>query len=141
MYSNYLYDFGSIDIDIEVDNYTRFDFTFFDYVDIDGDNKRDYLFMDERQVNGINRDNEFVISYKFPEKVAPKCKKIIRNSELKYIGVLSEKTERIYLLNNNGELVDGFPVDGKSYIDYCYYDNNLHLITLGSGNKLYLYSL
>lgn len=118
-----------------------FDFKYFDYVDIDGDNKRDYLFMDDKQINGINRNNEFVISYKFPEKVSPICKKIIYRSDLKYLGVLSEKTQRIYLLDNNGTLVDGFPVDGRLFLDYCFYDNNLHLITLGGMNKIYLYTL
>mgnify|MGYP001251776056 CR=1 FL=1 len=118
-----------------------FDFTFFDYVDIDGDNKRDYLFMNKNQINGINRDNEFLITYSFPEEMQSNCYKIIHKSDLKYLGVLSEKTERLYLINNSGELENGFPVDGRKYIDYCYYDNQLYLSTLGGEQKIFIYNV
>ena len=118
-----------------------FDFTFFDYVDIDGDNKRDYLFMNKNQINGINRDNEFLITYSFPEEMQSNCYKIIHKSDLKYLGILSEKTERLYLINNSGELENGFPVDGRKYIDYCYYDNQLYLSTLGGEQKIFIYNV
>jgi hypothetical protein len=118
-----------------------FDFKVFDFVDIDGDNKRDYLFMNENQINGLNNKNEFILSYTFPETMKPSIKKIIYRSDLKYMAFFSDKTKRLYLLDKSGSLVDGFPIDGSRFIDYCFVKNTLFMSSMGADNHIYLYTL
>ena len=71
----------------------------------------------------------------------PSFKKIIYRSDLKYVAFFSDKTNRLYLLDKSGNLVDGFPINGNSFIDYCFIENTLYMSTLGADNHIYLYSL
>ncbi|HQB22405.1 MAG TPA: hypothetical protein PLW23_08490, partial [Bacteroidales bacterium] len=65
------------------------------------------------------------------------------NNQIK-IGIVCKKSEKIYLINENGSIFEGFPLIGKSHFSIGFLNNNdekMSLIVGGLENLLYNYKL
>lgn len=60
------------------------------------------------------------------------------------LGIVDKVDNKIYLLNNTGELYKGFPLDGSTLFSIGYLENTVgqfNLIVGGRNNFLYNYSV
>jgi len=107
----YIYFSGTVDrkqvIDLTTEHY-------FDYKDVDGDYKKDLIFIDKNKLTVLSDDTKELFNYTFPE--------IINTSPIYFlfpgyegkIGVTSTLTNEIYLFNDDGSLYNGFPLIGNT---------------------------
>jgi hypothetical protein len=130
--------------DKEIKKIKRFDSNpYFDFKDINNDKIKEYIFVSANELTVFNQDQSVLFSYEFKEKIsyAPLFF-TLQNGETK-IGVLSDKTNEMYLFDKNGTLNKGFPLAGKTL--FCISDLNSdgvnHLITGSSDNSVYVYLL
>jgi hypothetical protein len=118
----------------------------FIYSDIDGDGKNYFIFSDKNKLTVFNRDRSERFSMKFDENIDNSMNLYKVGKNLKYIGVSPTGTNKIYLLDNKGNEVKGFPMQGEGKYSIAKLNNTkdsdgLNLIVGGSGKYLYNYSL
>jgi hypothetical protein len=121
---------------------------FFDYKDINNDNSKEYILLSRNELKVFSNNNAggakptLLFSYEFKEKIS-QAPLFFRFSEgAGKIGVLSEKTNELYLFNNNGSLYKGFPLEGKTLFSIGNINNDeINNLLTGSDNTIYLYQL
>lgn len=87
---------------------------YFDFQDIDGDGRSDYIFLDGRTLSVFRSDGSVMFTYGFAGKITtPPVFCAISNTD-REIGVYSDSDKKAYLINNAGSLHPGFPVTGTS---------------------------
>lgn len=115
---------------------------FFDYKDINNDTIKEYIFLFKNELKVFSKDKSLLFTHEFNETIsqAPLFFRFIDGSGK--IGVLSEKTNELYLFNDNGSLYKGFPLEGKTPFSIGDMNNNgIYNIITGSDNTIYLYQL
>lgn len=133
----YIYFNGTVDkkktIDLSPDH-------FFDYKDVDGDYEKDKIFIDQNELTVINSENEELFQYSFSENINEKPIYFLFPGYKGKIGIVSSKTNEIFLFNDNGSLYNGFPLRGNAPFSISRLNsknNYLHLI-VGDGNSFLL---
>lgn len=117
---------------------------FFLFEDIDGDGKKDYLFADScsLEVYNINKKNILSFITASPISYEPFIFKT-KDKQIK-IGLVSKDENKIYLLNSDGSIFDGFPQFGSSKItigSLSSANNRYNLLVGGLNNMLYNYEI
>ncbi len=118
----------------------------FIYTDLDGDGKNYFIFTDKNKLQVFNRDKSIRFEEKYDEDLDNSLNIYRIGKNLKYIGVSSAGTNKIYLLSNEGKEVKGFPMQGSGKFSLAKLSNakdieGLNLIVGGTGNFLYNYIL
>lgn len=117
---------------------------YFDYKDIDADGKSDYIFLDENTLYVYNSNKIKLFERKFKSEITlPPVYYYFAHNDRK-IGLVSQKDQQIYLLNSNGELYKGFPLEGTTQFSIGYFDitsSRFNLIVGGRNNFLYNYTV
>jgi hypothetical protein len=116
---------------------------FFDYKDINDDDKRDYIFADANELYIFDQDQNEMISFKAKSTISAKPQfYLFPNGESK-IGLVSNKANQIYLVNNKGQLEKGFPKYGSTSFSISDINNDrVFNIVVGSADKsVYTYSI
>ena len=118
------------------------DFThppYFNYAKRNG--KRQYVFLNKDELIVFGEDKEIAYNKSFDRIIAHRP--IIYNlpdNDLK-IGVVSEKSDELYLFNPDGTLSDGFPLYGNSDFTLMHNSGKTSLISGAHGNYIFIYSL
>lgn len=116
---------------------------FFEYKDINNDKIKEYIFIEGNELIVFSQDETELFNYEFNEPVSKAPLVFTFPDGSSKIGVLSDKTNELYLFNENGSLYHGFPVAGKTL--FCIGDINndgsYMLITGSSENSIYVYQL
>ncbi|MDD2386813.1 MAG: DUF3352 domain-containing protein [Bacteroidales bacterium] len=117
---------------------------FFALQDINADGKMDYVFLDDKKLEVYNRQKKLIMSYNFEDKVdvAPIFYSFPSN-QIK-IGIVCYSVSKIYLINNDGTLFQGFPLFGLTPFSIGYLSteaNKFNLIVGGQENLLYNYTI
>ncbi len=112
--------------------------------DVDSDGSNDYVFLDGNRLEVYNRQKKLMMAYDFEEAPSsePAFYSFPRN-QIK-IGVVCSTVSKIYLINNDGSLFEGFPLYGLTpfSIGYLSSDSNkFNLIVGGQENLLYNYEV
>ena len=116
----------------------------FELEDLVGDGRKDYLVLSDRDIKGYRYEgNDFApfMSFRFPEKMDGLFVLSTSDSE-KGIATYSSKARKIYLLNKEGLLFDGFPLAGDT--EWFIFRNDASAIPLavvGLGADVYAYDL
>ncbi|NVO08559.1 MAG: DUF3352 domain-containing protein [Bacteroidales bacterium] len=116
----------------------------FDYLDVDSDGEKEYVFLDNTRLYVYKNDKTLLFLYKFDTEIIPEiliCK--INNLGLK-LGFVSSKSNEIYLINGNGSLYDGFPLSGCTLFSVGsnpVKGSNFNLITGSPSGMLFNYSV
>jgi hypothetical protein len=101
------------DGDIEITAIKNFSSNhFFDFQDIDKDGRKDYIFLDNNNLEIFSQNLKKLFNFEFNTKL--KYGLYIYDfgqSEMK-IGLISEEMKEIYLIDSNGQLYKGFPLKG-----------------------------
>jgi hypothetical protein len=117
---------------------------FFRMQDMDSDGVLEYIFAFGNELNVIQQDGNTLFSYKVREKISlmPDIYKFSA-SDVK-IGITDQSRNRIYLINSDGSLYEGFPLEGSTRFSIGYFagsDSRFNLIVGSANNFLYNYSI
>jgi len=117
---------------------------YFRMSDIDADGVSDFLFADGDELSLLKQDGTRLYSYKVKGHIGalPDIYKF-SSSDIK-IGICDTGRNRIYLLNADGSLYEGFPLEGGTRFSIGYFagsDSRFNLIVGGDNSFLYNYSI
>ena len=116
----------------------------FQYQDMDGDGFRDYIFLDNQKLEVYKTPNNKLFEHSFGANISDPPIYFYFSENDRKLGINSEENNRIYLLNGNGEMHQGFPLRGDTPFTIGYLggeDNNFHLIVGDKTNFLYNYNV
>lgn len=85
----------------------------FGYQDVDNDGKKEFIFLDKSQIYVYKRNKEMMFLYKFDDVINPEILHFDLTKSTHYLG-FSSSTNKLYLINGNGSLYNGFPLKGSS---------------------------
>ncbi len=116
---------------------------YFDYRDLNNDAKPEYIFLTRNQLKVYSPNKTVLFKYDFKDTLTQPSQFFLFRDWTTNIGVISEKNNKLYLFNDTGNLMDGFPKTGKT--PFCLDDLNnegvLNLITGSSDGSIYVYQL
>ena len=117
---------------------------FFLMQDMDKDGIPEYIVADENELSVFHQNGEKLFSYEVREKIneMPDIYKFSA-SDIK-IGITDQPRNRIYLINSDGSLYEGFPLEGSTRFSIGYFagsDSRFNLIVGSANNFLYNYSI
>ena len=117
---------------------------YFVVADIDYDGNSDYIFADSTKLEVYNYNKKLLFELNFNDKISfePSIYKF-SNNQIK-IGIVCRESEKIYLINENGSIFEGFPLIGKSPFSIGFFnanDEKMSLTVGGLENLLYNYKL
>lgn len=117
---------------------------YFDYQDIDADGFNDYIFLEKNKLEVLKQNGSEIFDYKFDQNIESSPVYYYFSYDDRKIGVVSKKTNEIYLFNSNGSIYDGFPLKGNTAFTIGYLEsshNQFNLIVGTKYNFLYNYSV
>lgn len=117
---------------------------FFQMQDMDKDGIPEFIFADGNELNVLHQDGKRLFSYRVREMISdmPDIYKF-STSDIK-IGITDRQRNRIYLINSDGSLYEGFPLEGSTRFSIGYFagsDSRFNLIVGSANNFLYNYSI
>lgn len=117
---------------------------YFDYIDLDGDGKKEFIFADGNELKVYNFDKKIKFSRQFKSKIsfAPVTYQF-SDTKIK-IGIVCSETGDIYLINNDGSVYQGFPLKGStpfSITNFGQTTSKFNLLVGSNHNFLYNYSV
>lgn len=117
---------------------------FFRMQDMDKDGVPDYIFADGDELSVLRQDGTRLFSYRVRGRISemPDIYKFSA-SDIK-IGITDQSRNRIYLVNSDGSLYEGFPLEGSTRFSIGYFagsDSRFNLIVGSANNFLYNYSI
>ena len=117
---------------------------YFEYSDLDGSGRREFIFIDGRELRIFTHDGSRKFSRTFKSAVtrAPVIYQFSHGN--KKIGLVSEGMNELYLVNNDGSLYNGFPLLGSTPFSIGVINkttSKFNLIVGSDGNFLYNYSV
>lgn len=123
------------------------DFTgnhYFEYVDLDGDSRKEFIFADGNELKVYNFDKKIKFARQFKSKIsyAPVTYEF-SDRDIK-IGIVCRETDDIYLINNDGSIYQGFPLKGStsfSITNFGRSTSKFNLLVGSNHNFLYNYSV
>ncbi len=117
---------------------------FFRMGDLDKDGIPEFIIADGDELSVLHQDGKRLFSYKVRGKISemPDIYKFSA-SDVK-IGISDRSRNRIYLVNSDGSLYEGFPLEGSTRFSVGYFagsDSRFNLIVGSTNNFLYNYSI
>jgi hypothetical protein len=117
---------------------------FFNMMDMDRDGLPEFIFADGNELEVVRQDGKRLFSFRVKERISypPDIYKFSA-SDVK-IGVTVGSRNRIYLINSDGSLYDGFPLEGCTRFSIGYFTGSgsrFNLIVGSENNFLYNYSI
>lgn len=115
---------------------------YFAYADLNGDRKGEFIYLQDKKLRVYNHDFSGLFDYTFETPVVSRPQ-VYQFSATDYkLGVVSRHENHIYLFNNNGELYNGFPLQGNTPFSIGQFGDTLsrfNLIVGSNDNFLYNY--
>jgi len=117
---------------------------YFEYSDLDGSGRREFIFIDGRELRIFTHDGSRKFSRTFKSAItrAPVIYQFSHGN--KKIGLVSEGMNELYMVNNDGSLYNGFPLLGSTPFSIGVINkttSKFNLIVGSDGNFLYNYSV
>jgi len=117
---------------------------YFEYSDLDGDGRREYIFIDKTELAVFEADKAKVFSHSFRSSITqPPVIYQFAYGNMK-IGLVSDERHEIYLLNNDGSMYSGFPLRGSTPFSIGVFKSSsskFNLLVGSDDNFLYNYSV
>jgi hypothetical protein len=117
---------------------------FFDFKDVDADGEKDYIFVDNNNIDVFRQNKSKIFSYVFAHAIKEKPVYFRFSSSDRKLGLVDKEDQNIYLLNSNGSVYKGFPLVGTTLFSIGYLEDSegsFNLIVGGRNNFLYNYSV
>ncbi len=111
-------------------------------LDVNADNQDDFVLLNEQSLKVLSNDNLILASHTFTEKMNTWLNQFTLIDGKTRIALYSAEAGTIYLMEKNGAVMKGFPVNGSTAFDVINapQDNRSYLVT-GSGGNVYLYGI
>ncbi|HER09415.1 MAG TPA: hypothetical protein ENO20_10960 [Bacteroides sp.] len=117
---------------------------YFRMQDMDRDGIPEFVFADGNELIVTQQNGKRIFSFKVRERISnPPDLYKFSASDIK-IGITDEPRNRIYLINSDGSLYEGFPLEGSTRFSIGYFagsDSRFNLIVGSTNNFLYNYSI
>ena len=115
----------------------------FDIFDIDGDGFGEYIFIDGNMIYLYDRSNTELFSRKFESAVLSEPMDFIFSASDRKFGIFDIKNNLIYLINKDGETMNGFPLRGASMfsVNKLLENSSWNLLVGGADRFLYNYKI
>jgi hypothetical protein len=115
----------------------------FDLFDIDGDGFGEYIFLDRGILYLYNHDKSEMFSRDFKSEELKGPLTFTFSGSDRVIGIFDNFRKLIYLIDKNGDTMNGFPLRGASMFSIGKFSekNDFHLIVGGDDSFLYNYKL
>lgn len=113
---------------------------FFTLSDIDGNGSKERIFVDQNKLLVYNHNNTIKFEYNFKNNItSPPCVYKFSSKDIK-IGIADIKDEKIFLINNMGELDNNFPLVGNTLfsIGYTNRENSHFNLIVGNSDNFLL---
>ena len=117
---------------------------YFISADLNGNGKREYIFTDKNKLIVYSAEGKLLFDELLPEQIIIKPVVYEFSSIDKKVGIVADKSGRIYLFNSDGSLYQGFPLQGTSAFSISNFPGLLdrfNLIVANNDNFLYNYSV
>jgi hypothetical protein len=115
---------------------------FFTVADLDGNEKPEFIFIDENELTVLSEDGNKMFAEKFEHDILHQPN-VYTFSNMKKIGVVDSEDNRIFLFEPSGKQHEGFPLQGNSEFSIGKLEQNagLSLLVGSEGGDLYNYTL
>jgi hypothetical protein len=117
---------------------------FFDLKDMDGDGKKEYIFLDRNKLSVFKENKGLLYDFKFNRNIEHKPIYLHFTQQDRKLGIVSREENLVYLINNDGSIYTGFPLRGNSLFSIGYFGGNtstFNLIVGSNDNFLYNYTV
>lgn len=115
---------------------------YFTFLAADNDNAPQYLFTEGQELSVYNRKNNLIYTYDFKESIGFPAKVFSLEDNQYTYGITLSKSNEIYMLNNAGSAIKGFPCFGSTPFSIVRFSaGETPLLVCGSQNKVIAYSL
>jgi hypothetical protein len=116
----------------------------FDFSDVDADGEKDYIFVDDNRLIVYGQDKEEILNFSFPNDIQYPSIYFNFSYNDRKLGIVDDTDKKIYLINSDGSLYKGFPLEGKTPFSIGYLEGtggDFNLIVGGRNNFLYNYTV
>lgn len=117
---------------------------FFEYSDLDGDGQREFIFTDRGVLKVYNHDGSKKFSYDTKADISYEPVIYQFGYGNRKIGLVTRENNKLYLINNDGSLYQGFPLPGSTPFSIGVISrtaSKFNLIVGSEDNFLYNYSV
>jgi hypothetical protein len=117
---------------------------YFEYSDLDGSGRREFIFIDGKELKVYKHDGSRKFSYTFRSAISRPPVIYQFSYGNKKIGLVSEDRNELFLVNNDGTLYKGFPLMGSTPFSIGVINKTIsrfNLIVGSDENFLYNYSV
>lgn len=87
-------------------------FHYFDYQDVNADGNSDFITLDGKKLAVFSSEGKEVFAKKFSDEVLPKVMYFNFGANDKKLGVVSQSSAQIYIINSDGTFYKDFPLKG-----------------------------
>ncbi|MFW5877946.1 MAG: WD40 repeat domain-containing protein, partial [bacterium] len=112
--------------------------------DINGNGITEFIYLDSSRLEVYNHSSQLMFSEIYPGKIDLPPALYSFSPVDKKIGIVARESERIYLVNNDGSLYKGFPLQGASLFSISSFPglrDRFNLLVGNNDNFLYNYSV
>ncbi len=117
---------------------------FFDYKDVGGDRKKEYIFLDDNRLTVFKENKDMLYEFDFKNRIEHKPVYYHFAQNDRKLGVVSREENLIYMINSDGKVYKGFPLRGNSPFSIGYFGEKpsaFNLIVGSNDNFLYNYTV
>lgn len=116
---------------------------YFVYGDIDNDKRSDYIILDKQTLAVFGGDQQPMFGYEFDSTATHPPILFRLSGNVKKLGVVIEKMQKVFLFNQVGDVSAGFPLYGSTLMDIgdMNRDDALNLVIGSSDGQIYTYTL
>ncbi len=107
---------------------------FFIHEDIDSDKRPDYVFLDGDWLVAYNQKATAIFSRKLNHGIGLPPEVITFHDRSKKIGIADSTENLIYLINGDGSIYKGFPLEGNSGFTFGFSDNGVFSLIAGTSD-------
>lgn len=111
------------------------------HANVMGDEKKDYVFIDNNQLMVYQDDSTVGYNYQFKSTINDQPFEFKYQTNESYLGVLSKETEQVYIFDREGKLFKGFPVNSKLKPSFLVTSSQKRMVVATKEGKLIYYLL
>lgn len=117
---------------------------YFDFKDVDADGVNDLIYLDKNVLSVYKINGKLIFEKSFESKITQRPVYYQFSFSDRKIGLVSYESNTIFLVNKDGNLYKGFPLEGSTLFTIGYFDitsSRFNLIVGGRNNFLYNYAV
>ncbi|MGQ8337341.1 hypothetical protein ACUNWD_12390 [Sunxiuqinia sp. A32] len=103
--------------------------------DVNADGKSDYIFADDNKLYAFSDQGKKLLERRFNSAISERPNLYIFSNTDRKIGVVCRKENRVYLVNSNGNIYEGFPLHGNTDFSIGYFNRSNSYFNLVVGNE------